>query len=1537
MSEKWDALMSEIKGEQPATTSAVATAVQEPALTPIPAPAEKPEAPISPQLQGQVEHSVTFWDYAKAKYQLTDESIKRGWAGAQARDFHWDDDRINTINAPSPVETQAEADIADYRKQLDLDHNAILNFAVEAGGGIPSMIPYMAEAAKGGLAGAATGLMVSKGLGGLPVTGLGASLGAAATTAQILGGQTYLDMRKKGISHDKAAPVSTVSGAIQGAIEQAQVWQAAKMAGDAGKVLIKPWKEMAFNFLKESLTKGVPDVLKEAHEEALQDTVNRIGEDVAAILDNRPDLTVGDAFGIYRDTFLQSIAPFTGVGAAARVGGFGVGVFSQVTARRARRKVRQMIAAGKEVAAKTQEKLDEAEAQLKAEEDEAVKDIEEAMKPEISLEVKAELAKPEEELTATPKKLAGKPTKVQQLQSHLEDLKEEFGKTDKSEKDKRRALRQAIREKRMEIADAKLDEAMALATESEDKLGVQEKQIAVQNQLRKEILQGHIEVLGEEIADTEDALADAQDEQQINADNIRILEAKVAEGKANAEAKLDAARNKQIKLIEKAGALADKLQELKHEEDAATGIQSLLEGNPLLGNIEGIDKIVVGLRSAAIKKIINGAVSEFGKIARQAILTTKQETKFVQKVLADFIQASDLKDKEQFRKRILGFTSLADLHRNLPKLEMDIAKAMEGEAHDKALVDLEKLADFNLIADTGRSKVGSARIKELGTYATDYIQYAQKFIKDELRRGTQKFKGLADAAIAAYDEAIRNNLDTTELELPMRMARKIQGLKGMSVLELNTIRDEIRNVLSQGLTLEEQRKEQENEELKAVQKETLEDLQTGEKVATNLTEATPDQIDKINKIGGFIKQGWHIPSSGLAAFFSWEGKWGWVLQKLKNPERVLKLLDVHKHINKVDAGIRKASKRYDQLLAENSPDGKLSGAIKLILAGRKAQSIGLYERHENFFENEKNKDKPQWAQLTLSVNQAVKLWMQLHDPQLDTRRTYGNGYSRKGEVAGISTEEILDEFFARPENAPYLQLAKALRQFYDENFKELSDGIRDAFGARTPRNPNYSGFAATEGAKPEEFASLWEDHITGLARPSRAGMTIERIENKRPLATADAFTEVYTQIANFHHWNVWRTASKQIRAILGNKEITNVIDLKFGKPMRQALEAHFNDILFGTHNRLQDWERTINFWMKQYADLVLTARPVQLFAQATGVVMALTHPKVTHKTFALGFQEFFADPAKNWQRLARREFFKSRFSSIMEQHLGQMQNEIQQFADLENAQLKDMLRVFVRYGDMIASVVSGHIVYRSMIVSGATEEEALLEAERHVARTQSSGRIDQVSNIARSQVGRLLMPLTQQPTRMTESIILALTKALNHQSKENWQQFGKTLAYGTAGAFLYQGVKFLWAMAFGDDDEKEFAWQEMWMSLLSPITAPGLVGPAVKVGIAHAMNKGIDMNFRILESSVPIYKMFASAGRLPGDLIGFLMSGSLEDFAKMTRDYLFGPNVLISPSATKIIRVPELFKARAPWLPDKLPITGLPLLEVQKMLERAAQ
>ncbi len=1489
---------------------------------PVPSVAEPPKTQPVP-LAGSVEQSVTFWDYAKAKYDLTDESIRRGWAGAQARDLHWDDARIAVVNESTPLERQAERTVEGYRQQLDLENNAILNFMVEAGGGVPSMIPYMAEAAKGGLGGAATGLLISKGLGGLPVTGLGASMGAAAATSQVLGGQTYLDMRKKGISHDKAAAVSTVSGAIQGAIEQAQVWQAAKMAGEAGKIMIKPWKEMAFQFLKQSLTHGVPDVLKEAAEEAAQETVNSIGEDVAAILDNRPDLAAGDAFKVYKDTFLQSIAPFTGVTVSARLGGFGAGTMLRVARRRARRGVKQLVAAGQQAATATKERLAEAEAQLQAEEDQAVKDMEqENAQPQVKLEVKAEL-KPKEELAAKPLSVSGKPTRVEQLQSHLEDLKEQFSKTDKSEKEKRRAIKQAIREKRMEIADAKLDEAMALAVDSNDKLGVQEKKIAVQNQLRHEILQGHIEVLDDEIVDIDDELASIEDEQQFVNEQMRVARNEQAQGK------IDSLEKKQQNLVSKAEPLADKKQQLEDERRTASGIQTLLEGSPLVGNIEGVDKIVTGLRSAAVKKIINQAVSQFGKIARQAVLTTRQETKLVQNVLADFIQASDLKDKEQLRKRILGFTSLADLHRNLPKLEIEIAKAIEGEAHDKALSDLEKLADFNLLADTGRSKTGTAKVAELGVYATDFVQSAQKLIKDELRRGTKKFMGLAESAIAKYNDALQNNLDTTDLELPAMLARKLEGLKDKSVLELNSLRDEIAGVLAEGLSEEEAHREQEREKLKAVQAEVLSGLQAGEKVSTSLQEATPAQIDSLNRHNAV-----HIPSSGVAAFASWEGKWGWVLQKLRNPGAIMKLVDVHKHINKVNSAVRKASKRYDELLAKASPDGKLSSAIKLILAGRKAQSIGVYERHPDFLEN--NQDKTLHAQLTLTVNEAVKLWLQLRDPQLDSRRTYGNGYTRAGEVAGTSTEELLEEFFKQPENAPYLKLATALRAFYDENFNELSDGIRDAFGVRTPRNPHYSGFAATEGAKPDEFPAAWENFIQGLARPSRAGMTIERVQNKRPLAKGDAFLEAYTHIANFHHWNVWRTAAKPILAILGNPEIKNVIKLKFGKGMLEALENHWNDIMFGTHIRLQEWQKVISAWMKAYADVVLTARPIQFFAQATGVVMALTHPNVTHKTFTMGFHEFFADPAKNWQRLARREFFRSRFSTVMDQHIGEMQNELKQFDDLENAQLKDMLRVFVRYGDMVASVISGHIVYRSAKIAGATEEEALSEAERHVARTQSSGQIDQVSNIARTPIGRLLMPLTQQPTRMTETMLLDFMRAINHPSKESIQQWAKTMAYGTAGAVFYQGAKFLWAQAFGDDDEKEFAWQELMLSFLSPITQPGLIGPAFKVAISHALNKGFDTDIRILENNIPIFKVLTSAAKLPGDVLGFMQSWSLEDFAKVTRDYLFGPNAMVPPSASTILKVPNALRPMAPWLPEKLPITGLPLLEVQKMLERAA-
>lgn len=1404
------------------------------------------EPPPSKVLQG----SVDFWDFVKAKYVMTDEGIKRGWLGTQIQAKGGEG--YEQAVKPSSEEQEATQTIEQYRKQNDLENNFILNALTEAGAGIPAMIPFMGEMAKGAAAGGALGggAGAVTGIGALPLAGTGALIGGASAMSQIIQGQSYLDMRAKGISHDKANPIAVTSGAVQGAISMINfngVW--GKAAESVGKVALGSWSKMAQQFLTQHLKTMIPEIGFAAAQQAAVETIGHVSQGIAALMDHKPgtntleqgiasgDLpkTLEQAAEIYTKSFVQNLIPFTALIAAGKVAAPGIRLMT-LAAKRTTRVVKAIRRAPEKV-------------------------------PELEKEFQQEQAQREEkDLISEINKLAEQ--EAQQVSEHEKALKKQKQdreqaagdqrKIDKAnEKERNRLTRARDRVKELE-AKAQAEQKNLEAIQDEEKLLEAEKKLT---KLQAKLLRAKVRLDQVETGNAPDYA-----KQRAEAKAARA--AKRLESQAEVRRILDVAKSKFF-----AGNRETRFQE-----------------------------------ALRILRLLKGLVTS----------STKLDGDMKSHLLERVIEINGTSNLERWGERFLE---------DLQDFEKQTAEAEAKAEFNEAIDELKDSAAFDP-TDNGKSKFANHISEEYKQPTIETFQKFKEFISDELARGRKSYQGLAKQALDAYHKAIEQQKDPLPFEADARIAAQVIGLLDKSPEAVRDLAEHLDELKQDGLDAAAQKRLKSKIAIDAVKRVALEELQQGEKLPTDITQADPEKLNKI--FDGFK----HAPSFAAGNLFSWDGMMRWASMFSKDPEAFLQLMDVHKPTQEVATAVRKATDLYHDLLAKHSPDGTFGGAVNQILKGAKVEKIGEYTKHPEWVEGAPGRSAD--ATLSMSPNQAVKLWMQLQDRLADSSRIHGSGYTKKGEVEiGTSTEELLTDYFTRPDRKAYLGLANALREFYNDNFKQLSDAVWDEYGIRPEQNKEYSGYLSHDGDKwdsSEDFAANWNGHVTSTLKPSRAGMTFERVESKKPMAVGDAFTEVYQQISLFNQWNTWRRAHMPLSAVFGDQAIRNVIKQKFGDGFMRAIDTARTDIVWGAQMKSEGFLKFYNTWLKQYADVVLLARPMQFFKQTTGFLGALE--KMDAQTLNDGFRDFFKNPEKNWARLSSREFFKNRFENVMDEHLGALIK--QGFEDTKITKLKEYAGIPVSYGDKVSSVITGHTVYYAMKKAGMTEAQALLEAEKFVNESQSSGTMDQLSNAARNPALKVFTLLSQQPTRRLEQIVLDVQRAIMHPSKENRVQAIRTIQGATVASIAFSGVGLVGTLLnpLSSDNQRRSAWQAFAVSYLDPVFgAGGGIGMGSKFGFSYLLNKTFGTNLQLSDPSSPAIETIKDTFALLGDFVAFVRDPSLKTFAHFTRDYLFGVNVIVP--AKPIIPLSKGLQLKTGL--TKIPISGYPLLEGQKLLEAGAR
>jgi hypothetical protein len=432
-------------------------------------------------------------------------------------------------------------------------------------------------------------------------------------------------------------------------------------------------------------------------------------------------------------------------------------------------------------------------------------------------------------------------------------------------------------------------------------------------------------------------------------------------------------------------------------------------------------------------------------------------------------------------------------------------------------------------------------------------------------------------------------------------------------------------------------------------------------------------------------------------------------------------------------------------------------------------------------------------ELPITMNQAVKVYMELQDPSLEKSNEAG-GYMRDGELTDLG-KGVMD--LLTPE-------AKAwgdwqLNEFYPKIYDFLNPAYRQFYGRDMPFNATYSPIFV-EGV---ENKSMSNDDL--LARQSftagvKNGSLLARTKHAKPLRLMDADQVLMSYVHNMTYWKNYTEPVQLLSAFTHDPNI------------RQAIKQNFTN--GDTHLRVL--QKTIDDMTKKPTDSWMTAGvlrkvrnnflvaslalkfPVGL-KQLSSVPAFLEYmpmsevPKYAIESLVhwAGDKGNVALAKKLWNDAYLQQRYGQGWDNVLTEIMATDYHNIGGKSDWRN---KAMFPVMG--GDAMSVMVGGIPVYRyaydqAMKKYGPgserlAEAEALETFTRAVDDTQQSGLDVNLSQIQTSNDFYKAMTMYKSANMQYQRKVSAAVRGLIH-GRGTWQQNVKTVAlYHVVMPMLFQ-------------------------------------------------------------------------------------------------------------------------------------------------------
>lgn len=366
-------------------------------------------------------------------------------------------------------------------------------------------------------------------------------------------------------------------------------------------------------------------------------------------------------------------------------------------------------------------------------------------------------------------------------------------------------------------------------------------------------------------------------------------------------------------------------------------------------------------------------------------------------------------------------------------------------------------------------------------------------------------------------------------------------------------------------------------------------------------------------------------------------------------------------------------------------------------------------------------------ELTLSQNQAYKLWQWLQDPTL-TDNLAEMGYDER-------TLEELEEFMT-PEVTEWAQWQ--IDVFYPEYYKTVNEKYRELFSIDMPYNPRYSPL------KRDFSGSMGEDPVFDNGTPI-ASVVKGSLMNRMKEATAEVVITDGDEILRRHitdmeHFKAWGMPVRKLRSIFNDREVKKAIrqySTAKGDTTNQVIARFINDFA-----RLgEDAKHTnelIELLRKNFTRYAIGLNPVVFMKQLTSApAFAANMPAGQWAKYSA---IFWRHPIRNAKKLIELSpMLKARYRRGFERDVVLMQRR-GSAAFLSGAKtFDDIVGAPTRVGDGLAIIAGGWPLYRynynkykkEGMDTAEAEKKALHDFELSTERLQQAANIKDLSDYQR--------------------------------------------------------------------------------------------------------------------------------------------------------------------------------------------------------------
>lgn len=932
------------------------------------------------------------------------------------------------------------------------------------------------------------------------------------------------------------------------------------------------------------------------------------------------------------------------------------------------------------------------------------------------------------------------------------------------------------------------------------------------------------------------------------------------------------------------GALTNRLNRLYEQRATLETERSLLhEGLLKPEEIKNAQvKMTVGQLLAQRAKAVRKILKAFALGHREGVKFTRSEVKEVQRELTSLITTSDLtaKDKAKFLDSIRTVQTPRQLVSKIPKILNRINQLTEAEDRRNIKRQLARVFKQISLAKSGKRAVGKFGQADtqhvLNTYRRAILD--PKWRADAIQSGMALFQNqvnLASQAIQSQNPTVADyNLTDDRDAMTTMVAQRVGDFENKTVQAQQELVDEIKDIMKTGRAEKLQQKLDLAEQRKQAVGTALESIQ-GNK-----------PLDSTNPANS--KMALNTPQNALIRLKRTLGRtlnsWNGLMEILSQhdlSQQLVKLADIHKPMVREITNAKKYREKLINTLVEAV--GKNPKAVlDRIVSGSKKETLDAYTNQDG-----------ETVPLIISRNEGIKLWAQMHDTDLEMGLREGNKYTFPDDVqkGQVSTYEVLDKYLSPDDKA----LAAGLTKFYTEYYNRVNKAWEEETGASLTRNDNYSGLAkrTTQNKQTATGSFFDEQFARSTLKPAS---TISRTANSNPLALSDAFLDALEHVTNFEHWIAWKDSDKVLRNVFSNPEVRDAIKLKYGAGMMRTVDDRYNDLIGTRQEQLNDAFKWVDRIRLNAGTAFVGGKALSFFKQWTAAVNFMIY--VSPAEMAGGVIDFMLHPKLALETMEKSELLKNRIETFDRDFKEALSRD-----DITTLKRRpktlEVVMWYTKYGDRIAIWTGGWAVYKAAINKGATHEEALTAFEKAFNRTQQSGTPDSMSQLERAgSFGKILTVFTKQNLQMLEIEANSIRAAMSNPTKANVLTAMKRVAVVHTSAMLFQTMGSLIPFATGDEEEqKEEALKTLRALILGPFMGLGLLGDTINSGATVVTNWTFDAHEKIWAPSF-----------LPADAVGRIYSlfkrtfkalteggTDFEDVCHILKDYSRGVDLLLPP------------------------------------------